>query len=254
MYTISLLARTQPTLLTPTPFDNCFDEVRRYAAEMSRAHRENIRLIFNRLLNAYGPQSWWPAESPTEVVIGAILTQNTAWTNVELAIANLKAANLVDWTRLRDIPETELAQLIRPAGTFRVKAQRLKAFVDHLWAKYSGSLEKMLDGPIESARTDLLSIHGIGPETADAILLYAGNRPSFVVDAYTKRILRRHFIIEPNATYDHVRDLFHQSLEPDVVTYNEYHALLVTLAKTHCRAKANCTNCPLADLPHDELF
>lgn len=210
--------------------------------------------IYARLHAAYGPQRWWPAPTPLEVVVGAILTQNTAWTNVVRAITRLREQDALDWVRLRDLPEAELASMIRSAGTFRVKAARLKAFVAVLWADYGGSLDAMLAGPVPEARARLLAIKGIGPETADAILLYAGGRASFVIDAYTRRILRRHRIIEGAEPYDVVRALFHDSIPPDASVYNEYHALLVELGKRHCRTRARCEGCPLADLPHDETL
>lgn len=210
-----------------------------------------IRRIYVQLASRYGPQHWWPADSPAGVAIGAILTQNTAWKNVERAIANLTKARCLNWPHLHALPESELAVLIRPAGTYRIKARRLKAFADVMFAEFDGSLDAMLSGPLEPARERLLAIHGIGPETADAILLYAGNRASFVVDAYTKRILRRHHLLVGGDGYETVRRLFQESLVPDRRTYNEYHALIVRLGKEHCRAKAACEDCPLADMPHD---
>lgn len=211
-----------------------------------------LREIYDRLWEAYGPQDWWPADTPTEVVIGAILTQNTAWTNVERAMDNLREADALDWSVLRELPTTRLAKLIQPSGTYRVKAIRLKAFVNCLWERHDGSLALMLDGDLDFARKGLLSIPGIGPETADAILLYAGNRPSFVVDAYTRRVLRRHFLIETGAGYDAIRALFHDALPADATLFNEYHALFVEVGKKHCRARARCDGCPLGALPHDE--
>ncbi|GAG48518.1 unnamed protein product, partial [marine sediment metagenome] len=155
--------------------------------------------MYDRLLAAYGSQHWWPGDTALEVVVGAILTQNTAWTNVERAIENLRRTDVLNWERLHALPEDELAELIQPAGTFRVKAGRLKAFVDTLFRDHAGSLDSMLAGSLEDVRSRLLLIHGIGPETADAILLYAGDRPTFVVDAYTRRVLRRHLITDHKA-------------------------------------------------------
>lgn len=217
----------------------------------SRTVSRILRSIYDRLWSAYGPQHWWPARTPTEVAIGAILTQNTAWTNVERAIDNLRHARCLTWRSLRGLSEEDLFGLIRPSGTYRVKAARLKAFVTCLWEHHGGSLDSLLDGEIDEARARLLSIRGIGPETADAILLYAGNRPTFVVDAYAKRVLRRHFITHESADYETVRDLFHKSLPVDVQLYNEYHALLVELGKRHCRTRARCDGCPLAEMSHD---
>ena len=213
--------------------------------------RDTLEAMFTRLEAAYGPQHWWPGDTATEVVVGAILTQNTAWTNVERAIDNLKRAGGLGWTALRDMPESQLAELIRPSGTFRVKARRLKAFVQYLWEVHRGSLASALDGELEDARADLLGIHGIGPETADAILLYAGGRPTFVVDAYTRRVLRRHGIIDDPATYEAVRRMFHEAIPRDTRTYNEFHALLVQVGKRQCGTVARCEGCPLADMPHD---
>ena len=213
--------------------------------------------MYDRLWSAYGPQHWWPADSPTEVVIGAILTQNTAWTNVERAIGNLRQAAALDFKVLRDLPEPELAELIRPSGTYRVKARRLKALVDRLWEFHDGSLESLLGGEIETARRRLLDIPGIGPETADAILLYAGHRPTFVVDAYTMRVLRRHFIVQAMPAcrsdaddYESVRARFHDALPRKAELFNEYHALLVEVGKRHCRVRAHCDGCPLDVFPH----
>lgn len=210
-----------------------------------------IREIYKLLWEAYGPQHWWPAETPTEVVIGAVLTQNTAWANVERAIERLRAADCLSWAALRDVSIERLADLIRPSGTFRVKAVRLKAVVNHLWERHGGDLDSMLGGDLATARRDLLEVSGIGPETADAILLYAGHQPTFVVDAYTKRILRRHFVIDGSTTYQDVRALFHRAITADVEQFNEYHALLVAVGKRHCRAQADCAGCPLESMSHD---
>ncbi len=211
-----------------------------------------LRNVYDRLLGAYGPQHWWPAETPTEVVVGAILAQNTVWTNAERAIANLKRAGCLSFSALRDVGSTQLAKLIKPSGTYRVKAARLKSFVEVLWREHGGSLCSLLDGELEAARRRLLAIPGVGPETADAILLYAGNRPSFVVDAYTRRILRRHFIIAVDTGYEATRSVFQRHLSPNAVLFNEYHALLVALGKRHCSIRATCSGCPLEDLVHDE--
>lgn len=210
-----------------------------------------IREMFDLLLSSYGPQHWWPAPTPTEVIIGAILTQNTAWKNVERALDNLRAADLLDFAKIHNVPDDRLAQLIRPSGTYRVKVRRIRAFVDYLMEHHDGNLESVGTGQLNDVRDRLLAIHGIGPETADAILLYAFDRPTFVVDAYTQRVLRRHFLIEGRTTYGHVQRLFHTSLAEEVEMFNEYHALIVKVAKTHCRTRATCKDCPLADLPHN---
>lgn len=227
------------------------DASRRREAAVALRRRETIRTIHDRLLRAFGPQNWWPAETPLEVVVGAILTQNTAWRNVERAILALRSNGLLDWAELRDIDVDTLGELVRPSGTYRVKARRLKAFIDRLWSDHAGRLDELLSGDLETVRRRLLSIHGVGPETADAILVYAANRPSFVVDAYTKRILRRHGVIPANAGYGTVRAWFHDALPSDAAMFNEYHALLVELGKRHCRTQAICDGCPLAELPHD---
>ena len=210
-----------------------------------------VREMYDRLWSAYGPQHWWPARTPTEVVIGAILTQNTAWKNVERAVKNLKSAHCLTWSALRHLSQDRLAELIQPSGTYRVKAARLKTFVDYLWDHHRGSLKSLLGGELDEARRRLLSIRGIGPETADSILLYAGERPTFVVDAYTKRILHRHFVIERNTNYETIRELFHDTMPRDVQLYNEYHALFVEVGKRHCQVRARCEACPLAKLRHD---
>lgn len=210
-----------------------------------------LRTIFDRLLARYGPQDWWPGDTDTEMVIGAILTQNTAWTNVERAIDGLKRAGCLSFDALRDLSAERLEALIRPSGTYRVKTRRLKTFVEALFRDFQGSLETMLGGELEEARRRLTRIHGIGPETADAILLYAGKRPTFVVDAYTKRVLRRHHLLDDRADYETTRALFHVRIADDVPLFNEYHALLVAVGKQHCRAQARCQGCPLEDLPHD---
>lgn len=211
-----------------------------------------LRDIYDRLFRAYGPQHWWPAKTPTEVVIGAILAQNTAWANAERAIANLKRAGCLSLSALRDLSEKKLARLIQPSGTYRVKAARLKAFVDVVWRDHHGSLDALVGGRLPEARRRLLAIRGVGPETADAILLYAAGHPTFVVDAYTLRILRRHFVIKSGAGYEATRFLFQQHLPHDTVLFNEYHALLVALGKKQCRPRAACRGCPLEDLSHDE--
>jgi endonuclease-3 related protein len=207
--------------------------------------------FFQAMLRHFGPQSWWPGETPTEVIIGAILTQNTAWKNVERAIQNLKDAGCLDWTRLRDLPPERLAELVRPSGTYKVKARRLKAFVDWLWETYDGDLDAMFAQKTYTLREQLLAISGIGRETADAILLYAGQHPTFVIDAYTARILRRHKLIDEDADYEQIKELFEENLPADVAMFNEYHALLVEVGKQHCRPRAKCESCPLDPFEHE---
>ncbi len=207
-----------------------------------------LRETYRRLFRAYGPQRWWPGESAFEVMVGAILTQNTNWRNVEKAIANLKANRLLDTRRLAAVEAGELARLLRPAGYFNVKADRLKNFVAFLDARYRGTPERMAGTGTARLREELLAVKGIGPETADSILLYAAGRPVFVVDAYTKRILGRHRLLDGNEDYDEVQRFFEERLEPDVRLFNEFHALLVKVGKERCRRAPACTGCPLQGL------
>jgi len=246
----------------------------------TREHQ--IRTYYRALFGAWGPQHWWPAQSRFEVIVGAYLTQNTAWTNVEKALANLRAARLLHVRAIRRASVAELERLIRPAGYFRQKAKRLKLFVTFLDDRYEGSLAKLFARPTEELRQELLSLHGVGPETADSILLYAGNHPVFVVDAYTRRILARHGILPDRTAYEEIRDLFERALPPLAQTvadsdagnqrsaalfagaghppsamstakrtalaqvYNEMHGLIVGVGKNYCRkSQARCDECPL---------
>ncbi len=210
-----------------------------------RSMGKNFQDVFTLMFNRFGPLSWWPAETPFEVCVGAILTQNTAWTNVEKAIAALKSAGVISPKSFRDIDPEELARLIRPAGYFNLKSRRLKDFITWLYLRYDGSLEQMFNGGWESLRSDLLQVRGIGPETADSILLYAGNKPSFVVDAYTRRLFHRLGFLPEDAGYDETRDLFMDRLPSDVQLFNEYHAQIVEQCKQYCRIKPHCSGCPL---------
>ena len=197
--------------------------------------------------DALGPMRWWPAGSPFEVIVGAILTQNTAWTNVERAIANLKRERLLTLKGIARTSNLRLAKLIRSSGYFRQKAIKLKAFVRFLQDEYGGSLKRMFATPTEDLRKKLLGVHGIGPETADSILLYAGMHRVFVVDAYTRRILSRHGLANGKEDYDEIRVMFEDRLPRDVQLYNEFHALIVNTGKKWCRTKIPlCTECPLA--------
>ena len=207
--------------------------------------------IYQKLYKAFGPQHWWPGQSPFEVIIGAILTQNTAWINVEKAIKNLKGNKLLSPKALRDVPIKKLARLIRPAGYYNQKAKKIKNFIQFLFENYDGSIKKMFDKDFLILRSQLLDVNGIGLETADSILLYAGNKPIFVVDAYTRRILSRHHLIEPDATYSEIQNYFMDNLENNTQFFNEYHALLVNLGKDICKTKPNCHRCPLARLGKD---
>jgi endonuclease III related protein len=252
-------------------------------ALLADAREHEIRTYYRALFQAWGPQHWWPAQSQFEVIVGAYLTQNTAWTNVEKALANLRGARLLSVRAIRRASLAEIERQIRPAGYFRQKAKRLKLFVAFLDERYQGSLVKLFAQPTARLRAELLNLHGIGPETADSILLYAGNHPVFVVDAYTRRILARHDILPEKADYEEIRELFqcglapltksvadsgevgHQRLAagfPGVAhppsamsmakrtaraqVYNEMHGLIVGVGKNYCRkSQARCDECPL---------
>jgi endonuclease-3 related protein len=208
-----------------------------------------LREVYEKLLAALGPQHWWPGESPFEVLVGAVLVQNTAWRNVERAIENLRDAGLMEPRALYAVPEKELAELIRPAGYFQVKSRRLRNLLRLVVEHYDGSLEAMFRTDLATLREELLGVSGIGPETADAILLYAGSLPTFVVDTYTHRILARHGWIGYEADYQEIKDHFEANLPADAALYNEYHALLVRLGKDYCRKTGpKCEVCPLVDL------
>jgi endonuclease-3 related protein len=204
--------------------------------------------IYQKMFDAFGPRRWWPGETPFEVVIGAILTQNTNWSNVEKAIKNLKTAGKLSPEGIHGLSMTELAELIKPSGFFNVKAKRVKAFINWLFSKYDGNLSKMFARDLQTLRTELLSVKGIGPETADSILLYAGNMPTFVVDAYTHRIFSRHELIPEESTYDDMKSFFEDNLPKDVQLFNEYHALLVNIGKMFCKPRKVCEPCPLKDI------
>jgi endonuclease-3 related protein len=249
------------------------------SGNVSKANK--IRQIFRTLEAAMGPQHWWPAGSAFEVVVGAYLTQNTAWTNVERAMEQLREAGVLSISGIRDTPVEELERLVRPAGYFRQKAARLKLFVAHLDALYGGSLEAMFERPVEVLREELLGLQGIGPETADSILLYAACGEVFVVDSYTRRIFERHGLAKSDTAYEEIRLTVQKALrekleprgeglaqvDPDAIhtltihepsaasamtrselsqRYNEFHALLVQTAKHYCvKGEPKCENCPL---------
>ena len=204
-----------------------------------------IHNIYNKLYAHFGPQHWWPGDTPFEVAVGAILTQNTNWGNVERAISNLKKAGKLNAAALHRMSHSEIAVLIKPAGYFNIKAKRLKNFIDLLADNYGGSMKRMKKETTEEIRGRLLGVNGIGPETADSIILYALEKPVFVIDAYTKRVLSRHNVVEHGASYDEYQELFHKRLILDVPLFNEYHALFVRVAKEHCRTKPVCSGCPL---------
>jgi endonuclease III related protein len=247
---------------------------------------ESVREYFATLYRTWGPQHWWPAESPFEVIVGAFLTQNTAWTNVELALQKLRTANVHSMNAIRQIAIEDLEQLIRSAGYFRQKAKRLKTFIAYVDATYGGSLDRLFAQNTNKLREELLSLNGIGPETADSILLYAGQHEVFVVDAYTRRIFERHRLIKSTAAYDEVRKLVERSFTPAFVTsitsaaphiqaenrakppaayhtpsamseaprsataqmFNEFHGLIVGVGKNFCQARrVLCEQCPLRE-------
>jgi endonuclease-3 related protein len=211
---------------------------------------ETLSEIYQLLYDSFGPQHWWPGETPFEIVTGAILTQNTNWANVEKAIKNLKSAGRLTPEALFHIDISQLAELIRPAGYYNIKAKRLKSFINWLYDNYDGEMSNLELVNTEQLRAELLDIKGVGRETADSILLYALGRPVFVVDAYTARIALRHELIEPEADYEQLRELFESNLPEDVKLFNEYHALLVKTGKEFCKPKAKCQGCPLEELPH----
>ena len=203
--------------------------------------------MFAALSNHFGPQHWWPAQTELEVIVGAVLTQNTNWKNVEKALINLKEKDLLSIHHLHALPVAELAQLIRPAGYYNIKAKRLKNLIDFIAERYHSDLTELLDEETESLRQGLLSVNGIGPETADSILLYAAHRPVFVVDAYTHRILSRHGMTDEQNDYHQLQALFMDHLPDDPSLFNEFHALIVMTGKEYCRRKPLCHLCPLQD-------
>jgi endonuclease-3 related protein len=201
--------------------------------------------IYRILYETYGPRHWWPGETSFEVMVGAILTQNTSWRNVEKAIQKLKGKGILNPEGIHRLKKKELAPLIRSSGYYRIKADRLKAFIDFLFEEYDGDLRRMKRERPEELREKLLDIRGVGPETADSILLYGLRRSIFVADAYTKRILSRHGIISEKASYEEVQKLFMDYLPHDEKLFNEYHALFVHLGKTVCRKMPKCDICPM---------
>jgi endonuclease III related protein len=245
---------------------------------------ESIRRYFEKLFRLWGPQHWWPAESPFEVIVGAFLTQNTSWTNVERALAKLREAKVLSIRGIRDTPLPRLERLIRSAGYFRQKSRRLKTFVRFLDKRYGGSLARMFSQPTAQLRDELLALNGVGPETADSILLYAGHHPAFVVDAYTRRILERHELIPEKTSYEEIRALFEHALGPtaekllslagttspalsgpansshspsrmslaqrsaSAQVFSEMHGLIVGVGKNFCKkSQPQCDQCPLRD-------
>jgi endonuclease III related protein len=215
------------------------------STQLKRSAPPPLQAVYEELYAAWGPQQWWPGRTRFEVIVGAILTQNTAWTNVEKAITRLRGARLLTPAALHDADVEAVAEWIRPAGYFRVKARRLRAFTTMLFEQFNGQLNRLFALDSARLRQVLLAVNGIGPETADSILLYAAGRRQFVVDAYTRRLLSRHGWLDAAAGYDEAAQLFTDAVLPDIDLYNEYHALIVRLGKTFCRPVPRCATCPL---------
>jgi endonuclease-3 related protein len=201
--------------------------------------------LYRDLQRRFGEQHWWPGRSAFEIAVGAILTQHTAWTNAARAVAALRGAGLLTPPQLAAVPEEDLARLIRSAGTYRLKARRLLAFTTWLLARYRGRFDGLRRAPLAALRREMLGVSGLGPETVDAILLYAAHRPTFVADAYARRVLSRHRLLPAGAGYDEARAFIESHLPSDPALYNEFHALLVAVGKSHCRTIPLCGTCPL---------
>lgn len=210
---------------------------------------DNYNEAYRLLYDHFGPQDWWPGDTPFEIMVGAILTQNTNWSNVQKAINNLKSENLISYESLSQLSTDEIAQLIRPAGYFNLKARRLRNFLDMVANIYQGELDSFIEDDLDRARDNLLAVNGIGPETADSILLYACGHPIFVVDLYTHRVFSRHNLVMEETDYSTMQNIFMDHLLPDLQLYNEFHALIVRVAKTYCKkTKPLCEKCPLYGL------
>lgn len=213
---------------------------------MDHRAKDLLLNMYERMREALGNRNWWPADSPFEVCVGAVLTQNTSWRNVAKAIANLKHVGVLDPSAMYESSHEELAALIKSAGYFNVKASRLRNFVNHLVERHEGSLSSLFSSDIEPLREELLSIKGIGKETADSMILYAAYKPIFVVDAYTKRILKRHgFLPEDSEEYDSIQEFFHSRLPEDTDLYNDFHAQFVAVGHSYCKRAPLCGQCPL---------
>lgn len=208
--------------------------------------------LFHTLLAAFGPQGWWPAETSFEVIVGAILTQNTAWKNVTRAIGRLKEHDLLEPEKILEAHPDQLRHCVQPAGFFNQKSRYLLEFCRHLQAHYAGNLSLFLSREMDPLRRELLSIRGIGPETADSILLYAAGKPSFVVDAYTRRIFSTHGWVPADIGYEALRRYFMDALAPDVYVFQEFHALLVRTGHVFCRRKSRCAGCPVDGFPREQ--
>lgn len=215
---------------------------------MQKHYSNFLKKVYNHLHKAFGPRNWWPGETPFEVIIGAILTQNTAWKNVEKAILNLKEEDLLTPERLDKVNISKLAQLIKPAGYFNVKAKRLKNFLNFLFNHYCGNLNLMHKTGTEKLKDELLNVNGIGAETCDSILLYAFGKPVFVIDAYTRRIFSRCGIIDKDISYEKLQSIFMKNLPQNPKLYNEYHALIVQLGKNICKKIPKCNLCFINEL------
>ena len=211
--------------------------------------KEKLLALYRQLHDTFGPQGWWPGETPFEVALGAILTQNTNWRNVARVIEGIKAEGSLDPDILGRIPVAELAQRFRSAGYFNLKARRVKNFLDFFAERFENSMENMAAEDWQTLRAELLNLHGIGPETADSILLYALHKPTFVVDTYTFRILSRHGLAADPCSYEELRQLFMDRLPPEVPLFQEFHALLVRVGKEFCRPQPRCPGCPLENWP-----
>jgi endonuclease III related protein len=213
---------------------------------MRKEKNESFLRVYDRLYDHFGPQKWWPGETPLEMMVGAVLTQNTNWANVEKAIRNLKDAGLLSFSLLLNLPVDTLAEYIRPSGYYNIKARRLKNLLQMIEELYEGELELLFGDGLENSRTNLLSVKGVGPETADSILLYAANQPVFVIDTYTHRVFSRHGLVSEETDYKTLQEEFHGRLPEDASFFNEYHALIVAVAKEFCKKKKpRCRECPL---------
>lgn len=216
---------------------------------MKETNKNPFLRVYSDLLHHYGPQKWWPAGTPFEVMVGAVLTQNTNWANVEKAIVNLKREDLLHFTELQDVPVEQLAEYIRPSGYYNIKAQRLKNLLQMIAEKYEGEPQFLFEDGLESARENLLGVRGVGPETADSILLYAATKPVFVIDTYTHRVFSRHEIVLEENDYHTLQQEFMDNLPEDVLLFNEFHALIVAVAKEFCKkGKPRCKECPLYEV------
>ncbi len=213
---------------------------------MSGNTQNRLMDMFSLMFDRFGPQNWWPGDGPFEMMAGAVLTQNTNWTNVEKALTNLKRDNLLSVREIHEISPEKLAEYIRPAGYFNIKSKRLKNLVSLIAEEYEGDIHRLFNEDIDTQRMALLSVKGIGPETADSIILYAAKKPVFVIDTYTYRILSRHNMVDEQVTYDELQDLFMDNLEPDQELFNEFHALIVRTGKDYCKKSPKCDNCPLS--------